>query len=181
MPHYDREGGWLAQPVPKGERKTKKEKTPSTKIVKRGQKPDLAVAAEAVKTKGGSAPRRSGNRVERLVAKSLGGERTVGSGAYKHTNHNLTGDVEVRDNEGRDWLKLEVKATGAVTSKGEKSYCIKLTELEQMQREAHEANEKGALIFHFKGQPIEKAWAILSMEDLKELIDEAKLGRTARL
>lgn len=182
MPHYDNEGRWVAQPIAKGEGKARKTKGTATpeKVVKRDSKPDLEAAKEVVKKKGGSGPRTSGNRIERLVAKSLDGERTPGSGAYKHTNRNLTGDVEIPDNEGKNFVKLEVKATGAVSASGEKSYTIKQSELKQMQREADEAHELGALVFHFKGESIENAWAIVSMKTLKEFIEDAKFARSAR-
>lgn len=183
MAKYDEQGRWMATPITKGEGKAKKAKGTEkpSKLVARDGKPDLEAAVAAVKPKGGAGPRRSGNRVERLVAQSIGGERTVGSGAYKHSNRNLTGDVEVRDNEGRDFLKLEIKASGTISAKGEKSYSIKQPELKQMKDEAEANKELGALIFHFKGESIENSWVIMPYSHFKEMVEDAKLGRTARL
>jgi hypothetical protein len=179
MANYE-DGKWVASPIPKGEGRAKKSKGGPSKVVPRNAEPNIEAAQAVAKPKGGAAPRRSGTRVERLVTKHLGAERTVGSGAFKHTSHNLTGDGELRDSEGKDFIKLEIKASGAISAKGEKIYTIKKDELDQMVKEADEAHEKGALVFHFKGQPIDKAYVIMSMEHFKELVDEAKLGRTMR-
>jgi hypothetical protein len=146
MATYDKDGNWVGAPI---------EKTP--------------------KKKGGKGPRASGNRVERIVAKELGGTRTPMSGAVKQSNHNLTGDVEVNDNEGKPFLKLEVKYSGSITPKGEKSYTLTTGVLDQMEKEAHEAGELGALVLQFKGG---KKYAIIGFTDFGELIELAKLGRT---
>ena len=77
---------------------------------------------ESTKKRGGKSPKDKGSRVERLVAKELGTQRTVGSGAFKQSNKNLTGDMDVRDNEGKEFIKLEVKYSGTINTKGERSY-----------------------------------------------------------
>src|SRR5690349_17469071 len=73
LPVYDKDGQWVNSSVPKGEKKAR----------------------------GGLSPRRAGDRVERLVAKELGEKRNVGSGAFKNTNKNLTGDLDIHDNNGK--------------------------------------------------------------------------------
>jgi hypothetical protein len=149
MARYDKDGNVIIAPI---------EKTP--------------------KKKGGKSPRASGNRVEKLVARNLGGERTIGSGAFKNTNHNLTGDVEVYDNEKRPFIKLEVKASGLLTAAGEKSFVMKRSVLDQMVKEADDAHELGALFLHFKGQSVDDGFIVMSNKHFKELVELAKLGRT---
>ncbi len=127
------------------------------------------------KKKGGNSPKAKGDRVERLVANELGEKRTVGSGAFKNTNKNLTGDIDVRDNEGKEFIKLEVKYSGAVNTKGEKSYVLTTTVLDQMEKEAHDAGELGALVLQYKGG---KRYAIIPFADFTSLLELAKLGRT---
>ena len=48
------------------------------------------------KKRGGKSPRQAGNRIEKIVARAVGGDRVPGSGSIKNTNHNLKGDVEVK-------------------------------------------------------------------------------------
>lgn len=127
------------------------------------------------KKKGGKSPQQSGRRVERIVADKLGEKRTVGSGAYKNTNKNLTGDIEVRDNEGRDYIKLEVKTTGAVNAAGDKTYSLQEKVLKQMEDEANAARELGALVIHYKNG---KSYVVMPFDHWKRLVDDAKLGRT---
>lgn len=134
-----------------------------------------AVPKPEKKAKGGKSPRAAGNRVERIVAKELGEKRTVGSGAFKNTNKNLTGDIDVRDNEGQEFVKLEVKYSGIVNTKGEKTYPLTTTVLDQMEKEAHDAGELGALVLQFRGG---RRYAILSFDDFHNLLELAKLGRT---
>ena len=126
-------------------------------------------------SKGGTSPRRSGDRVERIIAKDLGEQRTVGSGAFKFSNKNLTGDIDVHDNEGREFVKLEVKASGTINTKGERSYNLTTKVLDQMQDEAESAHELGALILYFKNG---RTYTIMPYEHWKELLELAKLGRT---
>lgn len=125
--------------------------------------------------RGGKSPRRSGDRVEKIVARDLGEQRTVGSGAFKQSNKNLTGDIDIHDNEGKAFVKLEVKYSGTVTTKGEKCYTLTTGVLEQMEKEAHEAGELGALIVQFKRG---KRYAIVSWDDFHRMVELAKLGQT---
>jgi hypothetical protein len=146
MPVYDDKGEWVSAAIPKGEKKVR----------------------------GGLSPRRTGDRVERIIAKELGEKRNVGSGAFKNTNKNLTGDLDIRDAKGRAFIKLEIKYTGQVTTKGEKVYPLTTKVLEQMEKEAHDAGEIGALTLQFKGG---KKYEIMTHEDFLKLVEWARLGR----
>lgn len=130
------------------------------------------------KKKGGKSPQASGKRFERIVAKDLGEQRTVGSGAFKYSNKNLTGDIDTHDNEGRAYIKLELKVTGQVNTAGEKVFSLKEAVLKQMEDEAHAAKELGALVFHYKNG---KTYVVMSYDDWKIMLHDAKLGRTASL
>lgn len=147
LPVYDKDGQWVNSSVPKGEKKAR----------------------------GGLSPRRAGDRVERLVAKELGEKRNVGSGAFKNTNKNLTGDLDIHDNNGKAIIKLEVKYTGQIDTKGEKVYPLTTKVLEQMEKEAHDAGEIGALTLQFKGG---KRYEILQHDDFLKLVELARLGST---
>lgn len=136
----------------------------------------LAIPKPEPKKKGGKGPRRSGDRVERMVAKELGGSRTPGSGSIKDSNRNLKGDVEIPDINNEFFIKMEVKASGLISAKGEKSYTLTTDVLEQMFNEAEESGEVGVLWIHFKGQAIRDGYGILKGEHLKELIELAKIG-----
>jgi hypothetical protein len=140
----------------------------------------LAIPKPEPKKKGGKGPRRSGDRVERMVAKNLGGSRTPGSGAIKDSNRNLTGDVEVPDALGRFFLKMEVKASGIISAKGEKNYSLSKKVLDQMFNEAEASKELGMLWIHFKGQNIEDGYGIIQGKHLKELIELAKIGHALK-
>lgn len=133
-----------------------------------------AVPKPEGKKKGGKSPRKAGDRVERIVADTLGEKRTVGSGAFKNTNKNLTGDIEVRDAEGKEYMKLEVKMTGQINTKGERSYTLTMPVLEQMEKEAHDAHELGALVIYFKGG---KKYVVMPFDDWHILLEDAKRGR----
>jgi hypothetical protein len=127
------------------------------------------------KKKGGISPRKAGSRVEKIVADKLGEQRTVGSGAFKQSNKNLTGDIDVHDHEGRDFIKLEVKMTGRIDTSGAKSFILTEKVLNQMQEEAEAAKELGALVIHFKGG---KQYVCMPFEHWQQLLELAKLGRS---
>lgn len=99
-------------------------------------------------TTGGRSPRDQGNRAERLVAKYVNGERVVGSGAYKYSNKNLLGDVDVWV-AARPYLKIEVKTTGRTGPSGP-VYSLPYLVLKQMREEAEQYNELGCVWVHYK-------------------------------
>lgn len=127
------------------------------------------------KKKGGKSPQRQGRRVEKVIATKLGEQPTVGSGAFKTSNKNLTGDVDVHDNEGRAYLKLEVKTTGAVNAGGDKTYSLNAKVLKQMEDEAHAAGELGALVVHYKNG---QSYVVMPFGDWRIMLADAKLGRS---
>jgi hypothetical protein len=132
---------------------------------------------EGKKKKGGNSPRKAGDRVERKIADTLGEKRNVGSGAFKQTNKNLTGDIDVRDNEGRDYVKMEVKMTGQLNTKGEKVYSLQEKVLKQFVAEAHAAKELAALAVHYKNGD---TFVVMPLSDWQRMLEDAKLGRTAQ-
>jgi hypothetical protein len=137
-----------------------------------------AVPKPEGKKRGGKSPRQQGARVERMVAKHTGGTKTIGSGAFKNTNHNLEGDVEVPDADGKPLVKLEVKACGVISAKGEKSYALSKNMLDQMVKEAEAVNEIGAAWIHYKGQSIEEGYIIMQAKHWTRFLELAKLGAT---
>ena len=128
--------------------------------------------------RGGKGPRRSGDRVERMVAKEIGGSRNPGSGAFKNTNKDLTGDVSVNDADNKPLMKIEVKACGTLNTKGEKSYALSKAVLDQMVKEAEDGNQLGSLFLHFKGESLDDGYAIMLVRHWKQLLELAKLGAT---
>lgn len=160
------------RPVPKPE-STKKSKSKTKGITKTV---DTAAVDEKRKAQN-NINRNFGKSVERQVAKIVGGERTPMSGAVKNSNRNLTGDVEVKDALGRDFMKLEVKGTSNSTPKGDKTFTLKKSVLDQTFYEAEEAHEIGALYIHWKGGSYEQEdYVILESKHFIRLIELAKLG-----
>lgn len=129
---------------------------------------------EPKKKKGGAGPKQIGSRVERQVMKHYGGERTPGSGAFKHGNRNLTGDGELRLKENA--IKFEIKYCGTLTSKGEKVFPMNLKVVKQMIAEAVAANQLGALHIQYKNEPIlEGGLVVMWMPHFTKLTELAAL------
>ena len=128
--------------------------------------------------RGGKGPRKSGDRVERMVAKATGGQRNPGSGAFKNSNKNLVGDVDVNDADGTPLVKIEVKACGTLNTKGEKSYALSKGVLDQMVKEAEDNSEIGALFLHFKGESLDDGYVIMKTKHWNQFLEYAKLGAT---
>ncbi len=133
--------------------------------------------------------RRRGKEYERAVAKLVGGERTPGSGAFKNSNRNLTGDVQVNDALGRGLCKIECKGVATISPKGAKTFTLKKTVLDQAFQEAKLQGEIGVVWIHFHGEDYLNDYVILTGdEDKKEmhgiiparmfvdLLEKAKLG-----
>lgn len=134
--------------------------------------------------------RQFGKSVERNVAKLVGGERTPGSGAFKLSNRNLTGDVEVRDNAGNPIAKFECKGVSTITPKGDKTFTLKKSVIDQTFKEAHVAHEIPVLWIHwFENNYIDdhviipgdkergEANALLPARYLVELLRLAQIGK----
>lgn len=115
-----------------------------------------------------------GNRAERLVAKYMDGQRVVGSGAYKHSNKNLLGDVDVRVNN-RDYLKIEVKTTGRTHEARGMFYTVTSPVLKQMKQEAEQYDQLGCLWVHFKGSSPSQDYVFFPILHLTHFIERAGL------
>lgn len=135
--------------------------------------------------------RNFGKSVERNVAALTGGERTPMSGAVKHGSRNLTGDVEVKDLLGRDFVKIECKGASIVTPTGDKTFTLKKSVIDQTFQEAKDAGEIGILWVHWaNNQYIEdhvlvpgsngEAHAMTPARMFIELLELAKLGAAVR-
>ena len=134
--------------------------------------------------------RNFGKAVERNVAKLVGGERTPGSGAFKQSNRNLTGDVEVRDNAGNALAKFECKGVSVISPSGDKTFTLKKSVIDQTFNEAHAAHEIPVLWIHwFENQYMDdhaiipgdksrgEANALIPARYLVELIRLAQIGK----
>jgi hypothetical protein len=130
--------------------------------------------------------RNYGKDVERSVAKKVGGERTPGSGAFKFSNRNLTGDVQVNDALGRGLCKIECKGVSVISAKGEKTFTLKKSVLDQAFKEADVQGEIGVVWIHFLNNNYDEdfvafmdekgdAYMIRSRHFVR-LLDLAKLG-----
>jgi hypothetical protein len=166
----DKEGRVLSVPKPEKKSKTKSKSPPSKTI-------DMdEVIKKEERRKQNNLNRQFGKATERAVAKQVGGERTPMSGAIKHSNRNLTGDIEVKDAGGRDFLKIEVKATSTIDVKGDKMFTVRRSVLEQANKEAEEAGEIGCVVFHFKNDSHENNYYIWGAKHAVRIIELAKLG-----
>ena len=115
--------------------------------------------------------------MEYTVSKLLGGERVPGSGAFKMSNKNLKGDIHVDDVDGHPFLYVECKGTGRIDPKGEHSFVLKRSVLEQMFIESTEQRQLGVLWLHWKHANYEADdYAIIEARHLVELVRLAKLG-----
>jgi hypothetical protein len=100
--------------------------------------------------------RRAGKATERKVAQLLGGTVIPLSGSIKDSVHNLEGDVTVRNVNGeREILKVECKTTSTITPKGDRTFTLKKSVLDQMKAEAEKAGSLGLLYIHWNGKSYE--------------------------
>lgn len=121
--------------------------------------------------------RNFGKSVEQRVATMTGGARTPMSGAIKNSNWNLTGDVEVKDASGRDFVKIEVKGTSTITPKGDKTFTLKKSVLDQAVQEADDAGEIGLVYLHWLNAKYEEDdYVIFKTRHFLRLLELAKLG-----
>lgn len=121
--------------------------------------------------------RNFGKNTERTVAKLSGGQRTPMSGAIKNSNYNLTGDVEVKDASGRDFVKIEVKGTSTITPTGDKTYTIKKSVLDQATAEAEAVGEIGLTYLHWLNANYEADdYVIFKSNHFFRLLELAKIG-----
>lgn len=165
--------------VPKPTKTTKSKSKAGKASGKPSKGVDMDAVAERMRTRKeiNDANRALGKSTERQVAKLTGGERTPLSGAVKFSNRNMTGDVEVKDVRGRDFVKIEVKATSAITPSGDKSFSLKKSVLDQMFREAEDAGEVGACYIHWKNADYtQDDYVVLKSKHFLEFLELAKVG-----
>src|SRR5690606_40126867 len=92
-----------------------------------------------------------GKAVEKAVANLTGGTRVPMSGAIKNSVFNLEGDVNVKTRDGKKTLFLiETKGTSGITPKGDKTYTLKKSVLDQMSKEGRTAGAIPALYLHWR-------------------------------
>lgn len=121
--------------------------------------------------------RQFGKSVERQIAKIVGGVRTPGSGAIKNSILNLEGDIRVRDAGGkRDLAVLECKGTSGITPKGDKTFTLKKSVLDQAHREADLVKAIGAVWLHWKQGEYMDDYIIMRSSHFTRLLDYAKTG-----
>lgn len=118
-----------------------------------------------------------GKSIEREVAKLTGGSRVPGSGAFKQSVHNLTGDVEIFDDQGRVIMRVECKGTSAITPKGDKSFVLKKSVLDQAKKEAEATNVVGVVWVHWRDAEYKKDdYVIIPSAHFLQLVDWARTG-----
>ena len=118
-----------------------------------------------------------GKRVEREVARRTGGERMPMSGAIKTSVRGLEGDVRVRDSTGqRDVFVIECKGAGQITPRGERTYVLKKSVLDQMVAEAERSGAIGLVYLHWKGNDFSDDYVIFRSEHFFRFLEAAKRG-----
>ena len=122
--------------------------------------------------------RKRGKSAEREIARLLGGEVVAGSGAIKNSNKNLLMDVQVRDAlNQRDIIAVEVKSTAAISAKGERSFNLKKSVLDQAFSEADKMEMIGLLWVHWVNLRYgTDDYQIWRSEDSVRIIDFARWG-----
>lgn len=129
--------------------------------------------------KGGKKPREVGKQAERQVAKKMGGERIPASGAIKTGPFDLTGDVQIKDADGRPYIKAEVKVCGTIDTQGRKSFRVTWEVVDQMIQEAEKSGQLGILDVHFKGESYDHDLIVMKAAHFRQFLEEAKVGRAA--
>lgn len=117
-----------------------------------------------------------GKSVERNVARVLGGERVPLSGAVKSDKWTLTGDVRVTSHDGERLVAiLECKGTSAITPKGDKTFTLKKSVLDQARDEAAREGAIGAVWVHWKqGKYRQDDYVILPAATFADMIERLK-------
>lgn len=184
MPIYNEKGEWVSAAIPKGEKKAKKGAKPVTK--KDDKKEDIVTKEDDDKEKETSSGRTRkeinntnrnfGKSVERTVAKLVRGNRVIGSGAIKTSIWNLVGDVQVRFDDGNQVLSLiECKGTSGITPKGDKTYTLKKSVLDQCMKEGDIVGGVGVVWLHWKNANYEADdYAIIPVSHFMRLLEFAR-------
>jgi hypothetical protein len=157
MPIYNEKGEWVSAAIPKGEKKAKKGSKPTKKDDKKKEtaeksEDDDEKEADSQRTRKeiNNRNRNFGKSVERRVAELTDGHRVVASGAIKTSIWNLLGDVQVPFDDSHDTLAvIECKGTSGITPKGDKTYTLKKSVLDQMVKEADLMKAVGLVWVHW--------------------------------
>lgn len=95
--------------------------------------------------------REFGKSIERNVSKLWDdANRIPGSGAFKTSNLNLKGDVSVKDQGGRRFVKIECKGSSVITPKGRRTFTLEKDVIDQTLNEALEVGELPMLWIHWE-------------------------------
>ena len=117
--------------------------------------------------------RNFGKSVERKVAELTGGNRVPMSGAVKNSVMALEGDVQVRSPDGKRVLAL-IECKGQSVKEGAKSFQIKVSVLEQAQREAAIQRAFAAVWYHLKGENYDSDWVMVPANDFLRMLEGLK-------
>lgn len=120
--------------------------------------------------------RNFGKAVERKVAELTGGDRVVASGAIKNSVWNLLGDVQVRKPDSVEVLALiECKGTSGITPKGDKTFTLKKSVLDQAKTEAEQLKAISVVWLHWLNASYESDdYAIIPADSFLKLLELAK-------
>ena len=120
--------------------------------------------------------RNFGKSIEKNVAKLTGGNRVPMSGAIKGSIHQLEGDVRVMFPGERTTLALiECKGTSGITPKGDKTFTLKKSVLDQAKAEAKVQNAIAVVWVHWlNANYVQDDYTIIPSEDFLKLLELAK-------
>jgi len=125
--------------------------------------------------------RARGKATEREVAKRMDGIVVPLSGAVKNSVMNLEGDVQIRDLENKDTLfVIECKNSSTLTPKGDRSFTLKRSVVEQAFDEAEIQHAIGILRIHWHALKYDDDIAIVKVGGpygLEEIVRLARLGK----
>lgn len=156
-------------PQPKPTSTKKKSSKGTTKTV------NTAVVDEKVRERN-NRNRTFGKGVERKVADLTGGDRVIASGAIKTSVWNLVGDVQVRDADGKRVVVLiECKGTSGITPKGDKTFILKKSVLDQATAEAKQVGALAAVWIHYKDNQYENDYIAIPANQFVQYVEALKV------
>ena len=125
--------------------------------------------------------RRAGKNNEKKIAKILDGHVIPLSGAIKNSVFNLEGDISIRTFSGaKELLKVEAKTTSAITPKGERTFTLKKSVLDQARQEADVNGSLGCVWIHWNNMSHERDdYIVVPSDHFIELVHLARLGAEA--
>jgi hypothetical protein len=171
------------QPKPEPKPKSKSRREKKGKVVpKKDQEqeqedktPDQIALTEKI-TKRNNINRGFGRSIEREVSKRVGGVLIPASGAIKNSVLNLEGDVQVRSPDNKKTLMLiECKGTSTITPKGDKSFSLKKSVLDQIVKEAGLVGALPVLYLHWRqGNYDRDDYVIIPSANFYQLVEDMK-------